>query len=58
MKTEITPEQFEQLRQAAANDDRPQFERLLQAIIRQAVRDTLARRESSKPIRAWIPQAY
>ena len=38
--------------------DPKQFERLLQAIIRQAVRDTLARRESSKPIRAWIPQAY
>ena len=54
----LTPEQFEQLRQAVANDDRQRFERLLQAIIRQAVRDTLARRESSKPVRAWIPTAY
>lgn len=54
----IDPKQFERLREAVAGDDKTAFEQLLQAIIRQAVRDTLARRESSKPIRAWIPQAY
>ena len=54
----IDPKQFEQLRQAAANDDRQRFEQLLQEIVRQAVRDTLARRESSRPIRAWLPTAY
>ena len=54
----LTPEQFEQLRQAVANDDRQRFEQLLLAIVNQAVRDRLARRESSKPVRAWIPTAY
>ena len=58
MKTEITPEQFERLREAAAGDDKTAFEQLLQAIIRQAVRDTLARRAASQPVRSWIPSAY
>ena len=54
----ITPEQWQRLRQAVADDDKQQFERLVVQIVRQQVRDTLARRESSKPVRAWIPTAY
>ena len=54
----IDPKRFEQLRLAVANDDKTAFERLVVQIVRQQVRDTLARRESSKPVRAWIPTAY
>ena len=54
----IDPKQFERLREAVAGDDKTAFEQLLQAIIRQAVRDTLARRAASQPVRSWIPSAY
>lgn len=58
MKTEITPEQFQRLRQAVEADDKSAFERLVVQIVQQQVRDRLARRESSKPVKAWLPTAY
>ena len=54
----IDDKTFQRLREAAANDDRPHFERLVYQIVQQAVRDTLAKRAASQPVRSWIPTAY
>ena len=58
MKTEITPERFEQLRLAVAGDDKQQFERLVYQIVRQCERDRRAAAEKNRPARNWIPSMY
>lgn len=52
----ITDQQFEQLREAASEDRKDDFARLIEAIVNQTIRDRLARREASRPARPWIPQ--
>lgn len=52
----IDPKQFEQLRRAAADDRHADFERLVEQIVLQAIRERRAKSQAGRPARPWLPQ--
>lgn len=50
-----TTAQWEQLRQAVADDDSETFAKLVFAIVRQRERERRAAAEMAKPASPWIP---
>ncbi len=51
----ITDRQWAALREAASEDRRDDFARLIVEIVNRTIRDRLARREATRPVRQWIP---